>query len=110
MPEIFARPAVFRHQGPLSKQLNRRSARPGRSFGIAAWAAPNWWFCWPVGPAAPGLPEPIGGLTVAEVWRPSRRRLGRRMLGGGRQRPDLGGARGHREAFAVVDDLQWLAV
>src|SRR5215471_20371657 len=50
------------------------------------------------------------GLAVAEAWRPSVGRLGRRVLGSGGQRPGLAGARGHGEAFAVVDDLQRLAV
>src|SRR5690348_9705420 len=53
---------------------------------------------------------PNGGSAVAEAWRPSMGRLGRRMLGSGGQRPGLPGVRGHGEAFAVVDDLQRLAV
>jgi hypothetical protein len=54
--------------------------------------------------------RPNGGLAVAEAWRPSMGRLGRRMLGSGGQRPGLPGVRGHGEAFAVVKDLQRLAV
>lgn len=54
--------------------------------------------------------RPNGGSAVAEAWRPSMGRLGRRMLGSGGQRPGLPGVRGHGEAFAVVKDLQRLAV
>ena len=88
----------------------------GQSFAVAVWAALNWCFLLRVrvhdacGPSGLGSPGPVGGLAVAEGWRPSLGRLGRRALGGGGQRPGLWGVCAHGEAFAVVEDLQWLAV